>query len=89
MNISHQKANVFSTQGFQTGRFIFYNLTKKFGKPRAVSQNGQFFIFAKLKQQGQLKCNIMMATEKRMVLVKEVDLMRDILGYLEDGVVDT
>lgn len=74
---------MFSNRGFETHRYGFEDLAKKYGKPKAVSNNGQFFIFAKKKT---LKLHIMLLTIDKLVLLKEIDVERDIKLYLENQV---
>lgn len=73
--------NVFSTQGFQINRFFFGNLLPDFGKPKAVSQNGQFFLFGKKKTLNLLVC---LLTDEAMVPFKEIDLEGDFKDYLNE-----
>lgn len=83
MSISDLYVQVFSTHGFQSQRFTYEDIAKKYGKPKAVSNNGQFFIFAKKKT---LKLTIMILTSNELYKVKEVDVEHDVKLYLENGV---
>lgn len=81
INLTGSAVNVFSTQGFQTHRFHFADLTKKFGKPKAVSQNGQFFLFGKKKTLSLFVC---LLTNTGMIPFKEIDLEGDFKDYLSE-----
>lgn len=79
MNMTQHKVNVFSTHGLQTNRYVFDGLTKTYGKPKAVSNNGQFFLFGKKKK---LLLYVMMLTSTKMVLIKEIDVEENMRDYL-------
>lgn len=83
MSLSDLHVQVFSPNGFQTNKFDILYYTKLYGKPKAVSNNGQFFIFAKKKT---LKLHILALTNLEMVLVKTCNLEKDLNQYLEEGV---
>ena len=67
MSISELYVQAFSTHGYQSQRFTYEDIVKLHGKPKAVSNNGQFFIFAKKKT---LKIAIMLLTSNELELVK-------------------
>lgn len=83
MNMSNSVVTTFSEHGLQTKRYLFTKKTKKYGKPKAVSQNGQFFIFGKKKT---LEISILMLTNKKMVHLKEINLEKDLKEYLSKTV---
>lgn len=85
MSLSDFHVQVFSPNGFQTNKYDITQYTKKYGKPKAVSQNGQFFIFGKRKT---LALYIFVLTNSELVLIKECNIENDLKQYLESGVQD-
>lgn len=79
VNITEYKVNTFNQKGFQTTRFDYAHMIKEFGKPKCVSNNGQFFIF---KKSDSIILNIFLLTPDEMLLLKTIDVGEDLKNYI-------
>ena len=79
VNITEHKVNAFNQKGFQTRRFDYSKMIKQYGKPKCVSNNGQFFVF---KKSDSLILNIFLLTPEVFIPLKTIHIGEDLKNYI-------
>ena len=82
MNITDSKYYIYSLKGLLRERVSFHHLTAQYGMVRAVSNNGQIFVF---KKSSSFELNILLMTNKNgLFFVKTINIQSQIIKYLEN-----
>lgn len=82
MNITDSKYYIYSLKGNLRERVNFKHLTERYGRARAVSNNGLIYVF---KKPSSFELNILLMTNSEgLVFVKTVNLQERILALIED-----
>lgn len=77
MNITEKKFYVYSLRGLLRNRFDFNEFSKKYGKPKAVSNNGLIFIF---KKGSDFDLHIVRMNQECLTHIKTINIPDSIQG---------